>query len=60
MSEAVIAIAASVNIPDVGNVWLPPTGRPYWTDRQGAPYLTEEEVEKYLSYFPRLWRNSRN
>jgi hypothetical protein len=38
---------------EMGNIWIPPNGRPYWKGGSNAgPHLTDEELDKHdLSYF---------
>lgn len=42
-----VAVAYMMNFEDGRRIWVPPTGRPFWTDRQPVRDLTDEELKKY-------------
>jgi hypothetical protein len=46
-----IAIACRATLKDGRQIWIPPNGRPFWTDYQPTIELTDEELAKYLPWW---------
>lgn len=47
MNTGRIATAWQITLKDGRQIWMPPEGRPFWTDYQPVRYLTDEEIALY-------------
>lgn len=46
-SSARLAVAGMIDLLDGRRIWIPPTGRPFWTHTQPTRVLTDDELAEF-------------